>query len=45
MTNQYFAVGDAIVSQLRSNFSNDELIAIYTPFDIDDFAQGVNASP
>lgn len=45
MTNQYFAVGDAIVSQLRSNFSDDELIAIYTPFDIDDVAQVVNASP
>lgn len=45
MTDQYFAVGDAIVSQIRSNFSDDELIAIYTPFDIDDVAQVVNASP
>ena len=45
MTDQYFAVGDTIVSQIRSNFSDDELIAIYTPFDIDDVAQVVNASP
>ena len=26
MTDQYFAVGDSIVSQIRSNCSDDELI-------------------
>lgn len=45
MTDQYFAMGEVIANQIKANFSNDELIAVYTPFDIDDVAQVVNASP